>query len=266
MVPFVDLHVHLLAALDDGPRTLDDAVTMCRMASAEGVRAMAATSHQNQRWSEVTPDIIRTKTDELRNALRSESIPVILYPNAEITAQPETGQFWDEGRLLSVADQGQYLLVEMPHGSFVDLTPVVKHLRKSGLRTILAHPEKEMEFLHGNGLIEKFIDMGCLVQVSSASITDPKNKEDFVALKSWFKRGVVHLLASDGHSPKRRPPLMAAAHREICHWIGTAAAERISSSHGVSIVSGDRVRVPRPAAARRKQFWFAWWEKVAARL
>src|SRR4051812_25378968 len=30
VVPLVDMHVHLLAGLDDGPRTLDDAVAMCQ--------------------------------------------------------------------------------------------------------------------------------------------------------------------------------------------------------------------------------------------
>src|SRR6185436_11024979 len=198
MIPLVDLHVHLLAALDDGPRTLEDAVEMCRMASADGVRAMAATSHQNERWSDVTPEIIRTKTEELREAVKKAELPIELYPNSEVTAAPETPQLWDAGRLLTVADKGQYLLVEMPKIGFVDLMPTVRLLRQSGLRTILAHPEKEPEFLHGGNLIERFIEIGCLVQVTAASVTDPKNKEDLAALRSWFKRDIVHLLASDG--------------------------------------------------------------------
>ena len=84
--------------------------------------------------------------------------------------------------------------------------------------------------------------------------------EELTALRSWFKRDIVHLLASDGHSPRRRPPLMAAAYREIATWIGAAAADRICSGNAVTIVNGDRVRVRRPAAAQRKSFWFAkWW-------
>src|SRR5262245_5677666 len=258
MVPLVDLHVHLLAALDDGPRTLEDAVEMCRMASAEGVRAMAATSHQNQRWN-VAPDVIRAKTAELREALKSAAIPVELYPNSEVTAEPETPQLWEAGRLLTVADKGQYLLLEMPKIGFVDLLPTVRQLRQSGVRTILAHPEKEPEFLHGGNLIERFIQLGCLVQVTAASVTDPKNKEDLAALRSWFKRDIVHLLASDGHSPRRRPPLMAAAYREIAAWIGGAAADRIGSGNAVTIVNGERVRVRRPVAAQRKSWFAKWW-------
>ncbi len=260
MIPLVDIHVHLLAAMDDGPRTLEDAVAMCRMAGADGVRTMAATSHQNHRWCDVTPEGIRVATAQLRAALVSERIPVEVVPNAEITAAPETPLDWQAGKLLSAADQNQYLLVEMPKGVFVDLLPTVRQLRKGGIRTILAHPEKEPDFLYGEDLIEAMIEAGCLVQVSASSVTDPKNHEDSEALQNWFKRGMVHLLASDGHSPRRRPPLMADAFREIVNWVGISAAERIGSGNGLAIINGERVRVRRPLARERKKSWFAgWW-------
>ena len=51
----VDVHCHLCAGLDDGPRTLDEAVEMCRIAHGEGVHWIAATAHQNETWPGVTP-------------------------------------------------------------------------------------------------------------------------------------------------------------------------------------------------------------------
>jgi protein-tyrosine phosphatase len=260
MIPLADIHVHLLAGLDDGPRTLDAAVAMCRVAAAEGVQAMAATAHQNERWKDVTPARIVEATAELRAALQRERIPVVVYPNAEVTAAPDTPAAWRDGRLLSVGGRGRYLLVEMPRGAFVDLLPTVRDLRAAEVRTILAHPEKEPEYLHGDGPLEALIAAGCLVQVSASSVTDPKNREDRVALRRWFKRGMVHLLASDGHSPNRRPPLMAAAHREICRWVGPLAADRIAGGNGMAILNGERVRT-RPPLARQRS-WFspsAWW-------
>ena len=47
MIPLVDMHVHLLAGLDDGPRSREDAVAMCRIAHEEGVQMAAASAHQN---------------------------------------------------------------------------------------------------------------------------------------------------------------------------------------------------------------------------
>src|SRR5262249_26522300 len=118
----------------------------------------------------------------------------------------------------------------------------------------------EDRFLYGDGTLERLIDQGTLVQVSASSVTDPKSPDERKALKAWFERGMVHLLASDGHSPRKRPPLMAAAYREICSWIGPAAADRIASPNGLAVLEGQRVRVPKPLPAKRK--WFAlssWW-------
>jgi protein-tyrosine phosphatase len=255
MIPLVDIHVHLLAGLDDGPRTLDDAVAMCRLAAAEGVQAMAATAHQNERWKHVTAERIVGATVELRAALVHEGVPVVVFPSAEVMAEPATAAAWREGRLFSVGGHGKYLLLEMPRGAFVDLLPTVRALREAGVRTIIAHPEKEEEFLHGDGLLEALIEAGCLVQVSASSVTDPKTNADRAALRRWFRRGMVHLLASDGHSPVRRPPRMADAHREICRWIGPLAADRIGGSNGMAILNGQRLRVPWPL--RREPAW-AW--------
>jgi len=257
MVPFVDVHVHLLAGLDDGPRTMEDALAMCRIARTDGIGSMAATCHQNTRW-QVTPAQIRTATEELRAALQRETIAITVYANSEVTARPETPRDWREGKLLTVADKGNYLLIEMPRGAFVDLLPTVKQLRQDGVRTILAHPEKEPELLHGNGLIEALIDAGCLVQVSASSVIDPKDEEERSAVETWFKRGIVHLLASDGHSPRRRLPQMSEAYQEISRWIGRPAADRIARDNGQAIVNGLKLRVRRPLEPVRKG-WFARW-------
>src|SRR5437870_10836589 len=71
VIPLVDTHCHLLAGLDDGPRTAEDALAMCRIAVAEGVRMICATAHQNPRWEAVTPDAIRAATRELPEAVRA---------------------------------------------------------------------------------------------------------------------------------------------------------------------------------------------------
>src|SRR5688500_2552743 len=44
----IDLHCHILPGIDDGAKTLDEASEMCRMAAAEGCRAMVATPHQRR--------------------------------------------------------------------------------------------------------------------------------------------------------------------------------------------------------------------------
>jgi protein-tyrosine phosphatase len=250
MIPLVDVHCHLLAGLDDGPRSEEEALTMCEMAFAEGVRVSAATAHQNDSWPDVTPDRIRRAAARLAEQLRELGLPLMTFPCAEVMVHPEVEDAWRDGKLLSVADRGQYLLVEMPHGLFVDLRELVRGLREAGVRPILAHPERHPELLHDAGTVEELIRLGCLVQVSSGSVTDPPSGRDERALKDWFRRGVVHLMGSDGHSPLRRPPRMADAYQRINRWAGAAAADRVCSTHGMAVALGHPLRVPEPQPRR----------------
>jgi protein-tyrosine phosphatase len=162
---------------------------------------------------------------------------------------------WHRGELLSVADRREYLLVEMPHNLVVDLRHTARNLVAAGVRPILAHPERCDELLHDAGRIEELIELGCLVQVSAKSITEPASSRDERAIKDWLKRGVVHVLGSDGHSVRRRPPLMAKAFAKIVQWCGASVADRVGSTYGMAISQGLPLRVPPPAP--RRTGWFA---------
>jgi protein-tyrosine phosphatase len=258
MIPLVDIHCHLLAGLDDGPRTDEEALAMCRMAYAEGTRVAAATAHQNERWKDVSPDRIRTATQRLAELLKRAEIPLSVHPTAEVTARPDLGDAWEKHALLSVADRGQYMLLEMPHGLFVDLRPTIAALAKARIRPILAHPERQPELLHEPGELEQLIAAGCLVQVSSHSVTRPASRNDERALRDWFRRGIVHVMGSDGHSTQRRPPAMADAYYRIRKWTDSKVADRVCSTNGFAILHGLPlcVRPPeRPVARWLPRLW-----------
>ena len=104
-------------------------------------------------------------------------------------------------------------------------------------------------------MLDALIHEGCLVQVSSRSVTDPESAADRRALRSWFRRGCVHLIGSDGHSPERRRPLLASAARQIRSWAGAAVADRVSHTNGVAILTGLPLHVPAPEPERHR--WLA---------
>src|SRR5205807_7082515 len=143
-----------LAGLDDGPRSRGDAIEMCRQMAAEGVVACAALAHQSERWPDNTPERIRYAVRELAADLRAAGVPMELHPAAEVAASPDVDDRWRDGSLLSVADRGQYLLLEMPHRLYVDLRPVARALVAAGVKPIVAHAERTPELLHEPGVAE----------------------------------------------------------------------------------------------------------------
>lgn len=255
--PLVDIHCHLLAGLDDGPKTMDEALEMCEIAWREGTQMIAATAHINDHWPDVTPSCIRLAARKLAEALNKVRLPVTTFPSAEIMVCPDLIQRFVAGQLLTVGDRGRYLLIELPSGVFLDLRDLVVQLVRRGVTPILAHPERHPELLHDDANLDALVSQGCLVQVSSSSLTT-KNASDLQSLRGWITRGLVHLIASDGHSPLRRPPLMAEAYRTITSWAGAATADRICSTNGLAIVQGLPIKTLPPKPAKRRWLSFRW--------
>ena len=142
MTPLADTHVHLLAGRDDGPETVEEAVAMCRMLVAEGARHATALAHQNEHYPDNSAGQLRPVAADLATVLAARQIPLSIYPTGEVMLSHTTVDDWTAGRLLSVGDCGKWLLVEMPHGLFVDLLPIAVALRSQGVRPIVAHAER----------------------------------------------------------------------------------------------------------------------------
>lgn len=254
MLPLADTHVHLLAGLDDGPPTEDVALAMCRMLVAEGARHATALAHQNDGYPENTPERLAAAAAALTAALAAKKVPLTVYPTAEVMLSPTTVEDWQAGKLLSVANRGQWLLVEMPHGMFVDVLPIAESLAPVGVRLIVAHAERYAELLHDHALSARWIAAGCLIQVTARAIAEPWTDEMERGLRAWLKGGFVHLLGSDGHGIDRRQPVLAAGYRSLTKLVGTTAADRIASHWGIAVLQGLPVNAPPPHPPTRS--WF----------
>lgn len=250
-----DTHVHLLAGLDDGPATAEEAVAMARRLVADGAGFATALAHQNPDFPENDADRLRTAAAKLAEALLAENVPLTVCPTGEVMLMPETLEEFRAGKLLTYGDRGNYLLVEMPHGIFLDARSLAAELRKDGVRLVIAHAERYPELLHDDGLTEAFIAAGCLIQVTTGGLVNPWSSREEAALKNWVTRGMVHLLGSDGHGIDRRPPRLADGYRVLQKWAGTAAADRIARQWSTAVLRGEPVNPPPPLA--KSKSWFA---------
>jgi protein-tyrosine phosphatase len=65
----VDIHCHILPGIDDRPRTLEESVTMARVAAASGTTDIVATPHANNRYV-YDEAVVEDKLADLRAAAR----------------------------------------------------------------------------------------------------------------------------------------------------------------------------------------------------
>ncbi len=253
--PAADTHVHLLAGLDDGPRTADEAVSMCRALVADGARSATALAHQNPQYPGNTPAALTAAAAELRARLAEHNVPLAVYPTGEVMVSAETANEFRAGMVQTVGGHGKHLLIEMPHALFLDVRPLAHELRAAGVRLVIAHAERYAELLHDPGLTDAFLRAGCLIQVTAHALAAPDTAADERALKDWCTRGVVHVLGTDGHNLDRRPPRLRAGVRRLAKWAGPAAADRVASIWGTALLQGGPLNPPPPRPKPRT--WFA---------
>jgi protein-tyrosine phosphatase len=263
MIPIADMHCHLLAGLDDGPQERAEALEMCRLLANQGVGAVLALAHQNERYPEVTPERIRTAVQVLKDGVREQRLPVAVFAGAEVMVHPATIESVDRKEYLTVADAGHYLLIEFPHGIFIDLREQVYELMQRGVRPILAHPEQSPELLFSDQRAEELIRLGCLFQLSTGNVVGSPSRQHERAVKAWVQRGFFHVVGSDGHSATRRPPLLAEGCRAIAKWLGPLAADRLCGMNAMAILQGLPLRIE-PPQGPRTLFWHVrqWFRKV----
>src|SRR5688572_5935816 len=124
-----DVHCHCLPGLDDGPATMDDAVALCRALVADGVTTAVATPHQLGRYDLRNGAAeVRKAVAGLRQALAREGVPLTVLPGADVRVDERLPQLLEAGHVLTLADNGRHVLLELPHETYIEPLPLIRLL------------------------------------------------------------------------------------------------------------------------------------------
>lgn len=206
----VDIHFHLLPGVDDGPETIEDSLELARLAVADGTRTVVATPHIRQDYVS-DPLEVPGRVDALQEALRAAGIPLAVVAGGELDTAM-VGSLDQRGlEAIAVGPRGaRWLLLETPFEGLDALPAAADELRARGFGVVLAHPERAAGVLaRGFRVLRDVLALGCLAQVSTASLSGYHGEESQIAGRHLVARHMTHLLATDAHSP-RRPPTLAS--------------------------------------------------------
>lgn len=196
----VDLHAHILPAVDDGAGTLEEAIGMLREARSVGVTRIIATPHM-RRGSD-----IRAKANAAYAALAPQALALGIElrlgyeVNASMLATPEIlpSLCFDA----DLPDGKRALLLEMePSMPPVEMEVRVTEWIREGIVPILAHPER-MAFVQARPeVLMGWTVYGCLLQLDAESIMAPGWTRVRRTAEKLLRGGFVHYVASDAHRP-----------------------------------------------------------------
>lgn len=227
----IDIHCHILPGIDDGSPDINTSLKMAKIAAKDGIRAIIATPHVGD--DDLKRELIVEKTESLNSELKQRKIDVTIYPGAEIEAH----------LALSLADFhplgfSKFILIEFPH-SFLptDSTILVKKLAQKGLKTIIAHAERNYDVVVDPEKIKSLVQVGAEVQMTAESLTGSQGPDVKRCAEYLLRRGWVHYIASDSHSPAFRKPILSKAVKVASRLIGKKEAIKLVTTNPEKIIA-----------------------------
>jgi protein-tyrosine phosphatase len=218
---FVDLHCHCLPGLDDGPASMGEAVALCRALVCDNIRAVVATPHQLGRFEGHTNvQAIRRATDQLTQHLRDEGLALSVSPGAEVRLDERMSVLLAEEAILTLADRGRHILVELPDAVFIDIEPLLIELLHEDVELIIAHAERNRPALDHPRALRRWLDYGAGLQVTATSLIGRFGSTAQQAAWRLIARGWVVVVATDAHGRGVDGPGMSVAFEMIAARFG----------------------------------------------
>ena len=236
----IDLHCHILPALDDGAVDMADSVAMARVAAADGVELICATPHIRHDH-DVRIHELPERVWDVNATLEREGVGVRVLPGGEVAETALWGLGDDELQRVALGGGGRWILLEPAPGPLGDsLEAAVKHLGERGFGAVVAHPERHLgaDF---HKRLRRLAGMGALVQVTAAALVETSTAPTILDLA---RNGLVHLLGSDAHSTRHgRSPALGDAFRVLESAVADVAGMREEAP--AAIVAGESVALER---------------------
>lgn len=196
----IDLHLHLLPALDDGPAELDISLAMVQALIDAGVTIAAATPHVRSAfgWNNRREQIV-SAVASLRSELAQRGLDLELVPGAEHFVDDRLAALVESGQATPI-NLGRYLLVELsPAALPPDLPAVLYRLRRLGVEPLLAHVERYADVCDDMALRTALVDQGYAFQIDAGALTGWFGPDQKRAAWRLVEQVPRLLVASDAH-------------------------------------------------------------------
>ncbi len=230
----IDIHCHLLAEVDDGPKSWDVAEEMCRMAAADGIEHIVATPHANDRYHYDREYLTRV-LDYLRQRI-GESPRLSLGCDFHLSYENLQDVMLFPERYAIAGSH--YMLAELSNYSVPpQIDEQFAKLLARGITPVITHPERNPIVRETPQRMLQWIELGCVIQVTGSALTGQWGETAWNTAQWLLKHNAVHILASDGHDLKRRPPVLSAARLRVAEICGEDVANALVDANPRAIIS-----------------------------
>ncbi len=242
----IDIHSHILFGIDDGAADLEASIKMAQQAYIDGVTDIIATPHYIKGSYENTADIIIAKTAVLNRELKKMNIDVKIYPGAELYLDIDLLDDLFSKKLMSL-NHSMYVLIEFPFQSIPRGTDeLIFKLLVNKYIPIIAHPERNSEFLRKPEKLYGFIEKGALVQMNAGSLLGDFGSSVAKLSRVFLQNKFVNFVGSDAHHYEGRNSKLTKWIEEAAKYVGIDYATDMVTKFPKKIIDSIEIEFPEP--------------------
>lgn len=236
---FVDLHCHLLWALDDGVETAEEAIAAARLLASLGFSDAAPSPHANPEMPSGNPAVCAARRAELAELLAAEQIPLRLHENAENKLDDGFFERLDVPARRGVGETQRWVLVELPFRSAVPVLPeLVFRLRRRDVWPLIAHPERCQEF-ERPGRAAEVVRLGAALQLNVGALTGLYGSTARKLAEQFLGEGLYAVAATDLHRPDGADEWVPEAMELLEKRGGDGTLERLFALNPRRVLAGE---------------------------
>lgn len=213
----IDIHNHLIPNVDDGPESIAITMEMLEIAQSDGIETIVATPHTFSSFSNFkTIEEVHGKFLHLKTEVRNSDLTIRVLPGAENYFDTRLRDYLPQYRQYITINDSDYFLLEFPSDFvFPGTRQFIYGVMSDGFIPIIAHPERNSEFIRNPSLLHEFMQMGALAQVTAGSFTGEFGIDTRTTAYKFLKSNMVSLIASDSHHSHFRTPGMSFIFEEL---------------------------------------------------
>ena len=177
--------------------------------------------------------------DTLNQVLQSEGMSLSVVPGAEIHVNTALPSMYESDELVTI-NSTEYVLVEFPmQGIPYGFEEVYFQLRLRGARLVIAHPERYQQVQRHPESLDPYLRMGALVQITASALLGHFGGRVRKCARQLLRTDRVHLMASDAHSSRSRPPILHSAVKEAARLLkNETEAWRLVRDNPLAVLRG----------------------------
>ncbi len=238
--PFVDLHLHALPGVDNGPASWSAAIELCVQAAHNGITHAVLTPHFRGKPYAERVARLSTRLIRLREALVDRGLAMEVALAGECRFDTFLHQAIQSGDLpwLGRWDEDYVVLIEFSDARLpAKIGPAIEWMRARRIRPMLAHPERIREVQANIEVLAPLIAAGLLLQVDADALAGGCGPFAQETARVLLQRGWVQVLASNAHDLVRQPPRIEPGRIAAAELLGEAESWQLVSQRPARIAA-----------------------------